>query len=101
MRLQMLAIGLCLYVSTPILAHPISSENLYSLNAFQQQTITGKVTNQNGEPLEGVTVTAKGTQVTAVTKADGSFSIELPPGTTSLLFTYVGLELQEINVKGK
>jgi TonB-linked SusC/RagA family outer membrane protein len=97
----MLAIGLCLYVSTPILAHPISSENLYSLNAFQQQTITGKVTNQNGEPLEGVTVTAKGTQVTAVTKADGSFSIELPPGTTSLLFTYVGLELQEINVKGK
>lgn len=99
MRFQMLAIGLCLYVSTPILAHPISSEN--SFNLFQQQTITGKVTNQNGEPLEGVTVTVKGTRVTTVTKADGGFSIELPAGSTSLLFTYVGLELQEVNVRGR
>jgi TonB-linked SusC/RagA family outer membrane protein len=101
MRLQLLAIGLCLYVSTTVQASPVLRTNSSSLNAFQQQTITGKVTGQNGLPLEGVTVSVRGSRVSTATQADGTFSIELPPGASTLLFTYVGFEPQEINVRGQ
>ena len=102
MRRQLLAIGLGLFVSTPVLASPSSPNKFFhSTEKFQQKTITGKVTGQNSEPLEGVSVSVKGTTQTVLTKADGSFNIELPAGSSTLLFTYVGMEPQEVNVGGK
>jgi len=48
--------------------NPMTSE-------IQQQRITGKVTNSQGQPLQGVSITVKGTGVSVPTGADGSFSI--------------------------
>jgi TonB-linked SusC/RagA family outer membrane protein len=64
--------------------------------------ITGKVTNENGAPLEGVTVLVKGTDRGASTNANGEFSIEIPEGASHvLIFSFVGMERKEIEARGK
>ena len=48
----------------------------------QQQTVTGKITSEQGTPLSGVTVTVKGTTTRAVTTDNGTFTILAAPGQT-------------------
>jgi TonB-linked SusC/RagA family outer membrane protein len=64
----------------------------------QQKTITGKVTDSNGEPLPGATVMVKGTTIGTVTDADGNYSLSNVPDDATLVFSFVGMETQEINV---
>jgi len=61
----------------------------------QSQSITGKVTDANGKPLPGATVTVKGAKRTVVTNTQGDFSI--PAKTTDkLLISYVNYKDQEV-----
>ncbi|HVW61361.1 MAG TPA: TonB-dependent receptor [Puia sp.] len=53
-------------------------------------SITGKVTNENGDPLDGVTVTVKGTGYSVTTNKDGEFLLRGSEGKDSILFSYVG-----------
>src|SRR5690606_5085484 len=67
----------------------------------QIRTLSGIVSNQDNERLEGVTVTVKGTMVSTRTNTDGAFDIEVPNGQTDILiFSYVGYEVREIVVSG-
>ncbi len=68
---------------------------------FQIKNVSGKVTNEKGEPLEKVTVQVKGTGVATVTNADGSFVIGLPPNSKTLVFSYIGMETLEVNIRDK
>ncbi|MGE5519363.1 MAG: carboxypeptidase-like regulatory domain-containing protein, partial [Candidatus Dadabacteria bacterium] len=61
--------------------------------------ITGKVTGQNGEALVGVSVSVKGTTVGTTTDANGNYSITVPTGSTTLVFSYVGYETKEMEVR--
>ena len=70
---------------------------LVSFSVWSQRTITGRVTDANGAPLSGVTVTVRGTNTATQTGADGSFSISAVQGNT-LVFTSVGFLLQEVQV---
>lgn len=63
--------------------------------------VTGKVTDNNGKPIEGVTVQVKGTSITAITNADGSFSINAPSGKSVLVFSSVGFASQEVPIDNK
>ena len=56
----------------------------------QYNFVQGKVTDDNGEPLIGVNVNAKGTTVGAVTDIDGNYALEIPNGAKMLVFSYVG-----------
>ncbi|MFI5187802.1 MAG: carboxypeptidase-like regulatory domain-containing protein, partial [Chitinophagales bacterium] len=74
---------------------------LFSFVALsQQRTITGKVTGPDSNPLNKVTVTVKGTKVATITKEDGGYSITLPPNANVLVFTYVGFQVDEVNIEG-
>jgi TonB-linked outer membrane protein, SusC/RagA family len=64
----------------------------------QERIISGKVTDAQGNPLEGVTVSVKGTSVALITDSDGNYRVTLPEGGTVLIFTIVGYEKQEISV---
>ncbi|TDH21378.1 SusC/RagA family TonB-linked outer membrane protein [Segetibacter sp. 3557_3] len=64
------------------------------------KTITGKVTDEQGKALEGVTVTIKGTSVSAATNASGNFTLNAPANAT-LVFTSVGFAEQEIDVENR
>jgi TonB-linked SusC/RagA family outer membrane protein len=64
----------------------------------QDFPITGVVKNPSGEVLMGVSVTLKGTKIGTTTDAKGGFSLNLPNGNGSLVFSYVGFETQEVRV---
>lgn len=61
----------------------------------QQRTVSGRVTDEGGKPLEGVTVTAKGTSVRVTTDVNGEYRIDVPFQQGELLFTIVGFETAE------
>ncbi len=66
--------------------------------AVAQFTVSGKVTDTNGEPLIGATVLLKGTQVGTVTNLDGEFTLDLPSDRGVLVISYTGYETREIEV---
>jgi Ca-activated chloride channel family protein len=63
--------------------------------------ITGKIVDQKGNPLPGVTVSIKGTNITTTSAEDGGFSITVADENTVLVFSMVGFDQQEIKIKGK
>ncbi len=66
--------------------------------AAQQKGISGKVTDDTGFPLPGVTVLIKGTTTGTVTDANGNFSISQISESATLAFSFVGMITQEIVV---
>lgn len=75
---------------------------LLSLNSFSQTfPVQGIITSADGQPLVGVTLQVKGTSTTAVSGADGSFSINAPSANSVLVLTYVGFTSQEVSIGGK
>ena len=70
-----------------------------SLAQTTDKQVTGKVTDtKDGTSLYGVTVTAKGTNITTTTAADGTFRFNVPASTRSLVFSYVGFSDIELPV---
>jgi TonB-linked SusC/RagA family outer membrane protein len=62
----------------------------------QDRTITGQVTDrENGQGLPGVTVLLKGTTIGNSTNADGRFSLTVPAGGGTLVFSSIGYASQE------
>lgn len=59
--------------------------------------ITGRVTNEAGEPLAGVSVLVKGTAKGTTTNTNGVFSISVDPGET-LEFSFVGFQMGSVKV---
>ncbi len=53
----------------------------------QGTTVTGKVTDENGAGIAGVTVQVKGTTTTTQTAADGVFSLAVPNLNATLVCT--------------
>lgn len=73
-------------------------------NSFPQQKtvrIQGKVSDEDGAPLPGVTVLIKGTTLGTATDMDGKYSLSVPEGNYILLFTMVGMKTQEVTLKNQ
>lgn len=64
-------------------------------------TITGKVVDEKGEPLPGVTIKIKGTNSGVATNASGDFTITVPSGNTILVYSFLGYKTTEQSVNGK
>ncbi|GAA5030185.1 SusC/RagA family TonB-linked outer membrane protein [Marivirga lumbricoides] len=65
----------------------------------QEQTISGKITDaQSGEPLPGVNVQIKDTNKGTNSSIDGEYKISVPSENTILVFSFIGMKTQEINV---
>lgn len=64
----------------------------------QKNKKTGKVIDEDGKPLSGVTVFAKGTNIGVTTDVDGYYEITIPEDTKALRFTFVGMKPVEIKV---
>jgi len=64
----------------------------------QQKQITGTVTAKDGSPIPGVNIVITGTTHGAITDIDGKYTIEVPQGSKSLTFSFIGMEPQEISI---
>ena len=70
--------------------------------AFQPgRTITGTITDENNNPLQGVTVQVKGTKRVILTGTNGTFSIPVTSASPVLQITYVGYEPAELTPGGE
>lgn len=77
-----------------IILYPKSETNAFA--QMQQLTVTGKVTDSKGEPLVGVNVVVTGTTIGTTTDLDGKYRIDVPQGSKSLTFSFVGMKTQEV-----
>lgn len=63
--------------------------------------ITGRISNDKGEPLQGVSVKLKGTDIGTTSGVDGGFTIRTPEARGTLVFSYVGYEIKEIAINNR
>ncbi|MFO8002338.1 MAG: SusC/RagA family TonB-linked outer membrane protein [Marinilabilia sp.] len=85
-------------------AQAAGSDGLEKSTSQEQQeatiTVTGTVTDQNGEPVPGVNVVVVGTSTGTITDMDGNYSLDVPEDG-SLKFSFIGFDEQEIAVDGR
>jgi TonB-dependent starch-binding outer membrane protein SusC len=64
--------------------------------SYSQQKISGKVTDENAAPLNGVSVVVKGSTTGTTSDEDGNFSISVPSSSSVLMVSYYGYLQREI-----
>jgi len=67
-----------------------------TVTCAQKNSITGKVTGTNKEPVSGATVTIKGTTIATQTDGQGRFTITVVKENSTLIISNVGFESEEI-----
>ena len=71
---------------------------LTTTKAGQAKSISGRVTDNNGAPLPGVTVVSKGTTKGTITDVDGNYLLDNIPANSTLVFSFIGMKTQEVAV---
>ena len=61
----------------------------------EERKISGVVKDRNGAPLPGVAVVLKGTTVGTATDVDGKYTLTLPEGNYTLVFSMLGMKVRE------
>ncbi len=74
---------------------------LFAMQTNAQITINGKVQDDNGQELPGVSVLEKGTANGTMTLVDGTFTIYVTDSMPVLIFSYIGLETKEEILNGR
>ena len=66
-----------------------------------QNTITGKVIDEKGEALIGVTILVEGTTTGATTDINGSYTVNVPEGSNVLIYSYTGFSTQNVEINDR
>ncbi|WP_010662130.1 SusC/RagA family TonB-linked outer membrane protein [Marinilabilia salmonicolor] len=72
-----------------------------SIASFAQVQVSGSVSDSQGEPIPGVTVLEKGTQNGVITDIDGNYNLSVAGQESVLVFSFVGMQTQEVTVGGQ
>lgn len=72
-----------------------------STTLAQEKVVTGKITDQNGNGLGGVSVLLKGTNTATSTAESGTFSLRVPDLSGTLVISFVGHSTQEIPLNNR
>ena len=67
----------------------------------QSRTVSGKITDASGAPIQGANILVKGTNVGTTTNADGEYTINVPASGNTLVVSYVGHATQELPISGR
>ncbi|MHB1178963.1 MAG: TonB-dependent receptor [Daejeonella sp.] len=70
------------------------------INAIEIE-VRGRVVDQKGQSLPGVSIKLKGMPVGTVTNSEGNYTIKLPDGNGTLVFSFLGFASREIPVNGR
>ena len=102
---SLLKAATCVFLATgvgisPAFASPKEVTSQATKMEQQVNTITGKITDANGEPIIGASVTVKGTANGTITDLDGNFSLNTS-GRSTLIVSYVGYKSEEIALNGR
>lgn len=80
--------------------HMVAAGSNTDMKTVHMQTteITGRITDAEGNSVEGATVTVQGTSVSTASNAQGEYTLSVPATATTLVFSTVGYETQEIEI---
>ncbi len=78
----------------------IKKSTIKEASGIQNITIKGKVTDEKGETLPGVSIAVAGAKIGTVTNTSGEYQISVPEGAT-LVFTYIGFSTQQVSIGNK
>lgn len=67
-----------------------------SIGLFAEKQVSGVVVYENGEPVIGASIQAKGTTQGTISDYDGKFEMEVPESVNTLIISYVGMTTQEV-----
>lgn len=79
-------------------ATPLGTAPATAVTQQSGRTVRGTVTDENGQPIIGATVTVKGAGTGAITDIDGNFTLQDVGASTALVVSYVGYQTQEVKV---
>src|SRR5215510_1643332 len=74
-----------------------SSLVIIMTTAFAQQTVSGRVTDDKGNPVEGISVKLKGTSTGTTTDKNGDYTIKVSGTNPKLVFSGVGFNEKEVD----
>ncbi len=94
----------CLVMDRQILLSPknITERVNVTLDRQPQEiVVTGKVTDEDGNPLPGVNIIITGTLTGTITNVDGNYSIEVDDPDATLEFSFIGYGTQKVDIAGR
>src|SRR5436189_188629 len=65
------------------------------INSKADVNISGKISDEAGQPLPGANVLVKGTTIGTTTDANGEYKLAIPEGSNVLVFSFIGYKTQE------
>ena len=78
------------------------AESAFLIKVVPPVIVKGKVTDEKGKSLQGVSIQIKESSIGTSTNANGEFQIDIPENTSMVLvFSFVDMQTQEVNVRGK
>ncbi len=101
---ELIDVVLSKLLETSSVTYKVMENNLIVItpnNSQQTNALSGKVTNEQGESIPGVTVLLKGTTKGTVTNMDGTYSISDFPPDGVIVFSFVGMKTVEVQIAGQ
>jgi TonB-linked SusC/RagA family outer membrane protein len=86
------------YLMMLVLAGCLSAGFQQTMAQGGAQKVTGKITDENGAPLQGATVSIKGASKGTITDASGVYNLDVPGGNTVLVISSLNYTNKEIKV---
>ena len=87
-----------LNISYRVVSGRILLQNEAAVNSVIDKTVKGKITDESGQGLPGVSVVLKGTSTGTVSNEVGDYTISTPDGGGTLIFSFLGYISQEVAV---
>ena len=83
--------------------HPpgYTARESFGLKETDIRSVSGRITDEEGSPLIGATLHIEGTSIGTVTDRNGTYALDIPPGSRLINVSYVGFESQTIPVRGQ
>jgi outer membrane receptor protein involved in Fe transport len=69
-----------------------------SVATAQQKTVSGRIIGDDGKPIAGATISAKGSNAATQTNEEGAFSLSIPNNSNTLVISSVGFQQQEVTI---
>ncbi len=79
-----------------VIITPAGEKNF--IKSGQNKNVTGKISDDNGQPLPGVTILVKGTSKGTITDSDGNFNLADVSPDQALVFSFIGMKTFELTV---
>jgi TonB-dependent starch-binding outer membrane protein SusC len=70
-------------------------------DADQQIRVSGTITDESGAGMPGVNIQVKGTTTGVISDENGRYTVPVPSGNATLVFSFIGFVTQEVPVGGK